>query len=214
MPVKLYNTRSSSWIKHIYKDAVWEIPSRVPVAYLTFDDGPTPEITSWVLETLKKFNAKAVFFCVGQQIQQNPDLHLLITENGHIAANHTFNHLNGWLTPTGKYVENVQLCNQFVSTPLFRPPYGKMTAEQYKILRKRYQIMMWSVLSGDFDIHLEPDLCYKKTINAVKPGSIIAFHDSVKAFPRLQYVLPRLLETLSNQGYLFLLPELSLDNNS
>lgn len=185
--------------------------------YLTFDDGPVPVITPWVLAVLKKHNIKATFFCVGENVLKHPDIFQHIIEEGHAIGNHTHNHLNGWNTHTKKYMENVELCqlalisgSRGVSTHLFRPPYGKAKKSQIVYLTSKknlvqppYSIIMWDVLSGDYDKNTSPATCLNNVTDNIRNGSIIVFHDSVKAQQNLEYALPRFIEYANAQGFAF-----------
>jgi peptidoglycan/xylan/chitin deacetylase (PgdA/CDA1 family) len=200
-----YWIKTNSIIKWIFPNYIWDIPNRNAV-YLTFDDGPTPQVTEWVLELLKKYNAKATFFCIGENIKKHPEIFRKISSEGHQVGNHTYNHLNGWQTSDEKYLENVALCQSEIYNQeskffdLFRPPYGKITPSQSRKLRKLgYKIIMWDVLSADFDIMISKEKCLKNVLNNIQSGSIIVFHDSEKAFQNLEYALPRVLETLKNK---------------
>ena len=203
-----YWIKTNRLIKLIFSNYVWEIPTVEKKVYLTFDDGPTPEITAWVLNQLKEFNAKATFFCIGDNIQNYPEIFESIILNGHAIGNHTFSHWNGWKTKTSDYVENILLCNEAirqlttVNRKLFRPPYGKIKNLQAKILLdKGYKIIMWDVLSADFDNQISPENCLKNVIKNTQPGSIIVFHDSVKSFKNLAYTLPKFLTFLKQNNY-------------
>jgi len=176
--------------------------------YLTFDDGPTPKITPWVLNQLKEFNAKATFFCIGDNIQKHPEIFQSVLQNGHIIGNHTFNHLNGWKTKTLDYIKNVQCCKESIqqlttdNQQLFRPPYGKIRKSQANMLRKEgYKIIMWDVLSGDFDTSISPEKCIQNVVRHTQPGSIIVFHDSVKSYKNLEFTLPKYLTFLKQNNY-------------
>lgn len=186
---------------------LWDIKSDRKVVYLTFDDGPTPEITNWVLSQLDSFNAKATFFCIGNNIDSNPEIFKNVIKSGHAIGNHTNNHINGWNSTSDDYLKNVKLCADQISahgcpTNLFRPPYGKLKMSQSKRLRQLgYKIVMWDILSADFDKTITPEDCLKNVVNNIAPGSIIIFHDSVKAFANLKYALPKTLEFLKCEGY-------------
>jgi len=204
--------------------------------YLTFDDGPIPEVTLWVLEELKKHHARATFFCIGENIEKHPDLFRRIIAQGHSVGNHTFNHRNGWKTSTEEYIDNVLKVEEEIMkwskveslmsedkinsnfpipnqpstinyqpsthSNLFRPPYGKLTSRQSQILRQKgYKIIMWDVLSGDFDASISEDNCFRNVSENIKPGSIVVFHDSLKAEEKLRYVLPMVLEVISEKGW-------------
>lgn len=199
-------------IKRLFSNLTWDIPSKKKVIYLTFDDGPTPEITSWVLSELKKHNAKATFFCIGKNITANPDIFKTILINGNTIGNHTHNHINGWEKSSKIYLENIEKAQQIINTEievikkpiLFRPPYGKIKNKiAEKLLKKGYKIIMWDVLSGDFDPSITKERCLKNVINNTSKGSIIVFHDSVKASVNLKYVLPKVLDHFSKKGYEF-----------
>ncbi|WP_439882252.1 polysaccharide deacetylase family protein [Pontibacter sp. MBLB2868] len=178
--------------------------------YLTFDDGPIPAVTPWVLDQLDKYGARATFFCVGDNLVKYPDIAEQIIKQGHVLANHTFNHLKGWQTDEARYVRNVALCQKEVEKyaadrvrPLFRPPYGRITSKQAKQLQDRYEIIMWDVLTNDYDSSLGQNRCLQKSISSTQSGSIIVFHDSLKARKNMMYVLPRYLEHFTNLGYTF-----------
>ena len=181
---------------------VWSIPSEDTV-YLTFDDGPIPEVTPWVLEQLEQYKAKATFFCVGDNVRRNPDLYDSIIKSGHAIGNHTMHHLNGWKTSDEQYITNVKECSSYVTSNLFRPPYGKIRFSQSKILRRKYTIIMWDVLSRDYDDSYTGDECFTIVKRKTRPGSIVVFHDSLKAESRMRIALPKTLEYLSSQGYRF-----------
>lgn len=194
-------------IKWIFPNYVWNIPNDEQKVFLTFDDGPTPEITEWVLEQLKKYNAKATFFCIGNNIEKYPEIFQKTIAEGHAIGNHTFDHLNGWKTSTEEYIENAKLYEtqnpKLVTRNLFRPPYGKIKHSQSKILRKLgYKIIMWDVLSRDYDQSISATQCLENVLSNIETGSIIVFHDSVKAEHNLKYVLPKTLEFLKEKGFI------------
>ncbi|MCG9791543.1 polysaccharide deacetylase family protein [Flavobacterium algicola] len=210
--MSFYWVKTNSIIKKIFSKYVWDIPNDRKQIYLTFDDGPTPEITSWVLDQLKAHNAKATFFCIGKNIEAQPDLFRKIIHNKHAIGNHTNNHLNGWSTTTENYLENVAECAQIIKkqqiedsnlpSTLFRPPYGKVTTKQINALKGQgYKIIMWDVLSADFDVTITKEKCLDNVISNIQPGSIIVFHDSVKAFPNLKYTLPKVLDYIDQQQF-------------
>lgn len=195
-------------LKTLFPKYIWSISSVEKKVWLTFDDGPIPEITEWVLEELKRYDFKATFFCIGDNIGKHPEILKKIKTSGHQVGNHTFNHLNGWKTTTEDYIQNVEKCADEIAkigidkSKLFRPPYGKIKPSQALLLRKSgYKIIMWDVLSADFDQKTTPEQCLKNVLSNVASGSIIVFHDSVKAFPNLKYALPKTLEFLSENGY-------------
>jgi peptidoglycan/xylan/chitin deacetylase (PgdA/CDA1 family) len=198
----MYFVKTPKWLKWIYGSCTWDLPSREKVVYLTFDDGPDPEATVYVLNTLKHFDARASFFCVGKNVEAHPEIYARIINEGH----QTQNHLNGWKTEDRKYFEDIEQASKLINSKLFRPPYGRIKRSQIKELkspRKGYNIVMWDVLSGDFDQNLTADDCVKKVIQNVVPGSIVVFHDSKKAFPRLKTALPVVLEYFRNKGFSF-----------
>lgn len=205
--MKPYWIKTHSVIKRLLPNYVWDIPNNENKVYLTFDDGPTPEITNWVLSLLKAYNANATFFCIGKNIMQNPEIYQNIISNGHSVGNHTFNHLNGWKTNNEEYIKNalkfrnLQPITQ--KKQLFRPPYGKIKQSQSrKLLQVGYKIIMWDILSADFDISISPEKCLDNVLKNLKSGSIIVFHDSEKAFKNLEYVLPKTVEYLKVNGFI------------
>jgi peptidoglycan/xylan/chitin deacetylase (PgdA/CDA1 family) len=201
-----YLVKTPWWLRKLYPGLVWRIPERDKVLYLTFDDGPQPEATPFVLDTLKKYGAKATFFCIGKNVQEYPLIYKRILLEGHRAGNHTQNHLNGWKTPDKDYLANVREAAHRIDSDLFRPPYGRISAFQASLLRGapfHYQIIMWEVLSADFDRSLNAEVCARNVIRRARPGSIVVFHDSEKAFDRLRGALPVVLEHFSGLGYRF-----------
>ena len=196
--------KTPSIVKRLFPNYVWDIKTRDKSIFLTFDDGPTPEITCWVLNQLKAFNAKATFFCIGDNIEKYPHIYQSIIEQEHTVGNHTYNHLKGWATKTPKYISNIELTEKLICSKLFRPPYGKLKRKQGKILiEKGYKIIMWDVLSLDWDKSINGEQCYQNVIKNAAPGSIIVFHDSVKASKNLHETLPRVLKFFSQKGYSF-----------
>ncbi len=192
-------------LRAAYPNLLWRVPTRERIAYLTFDDGPVPDVTDFVLEQLRRFGAKGTFFCIGDNVQKHPDVFHRVLAAGHTVGNHTFNHLNGWQTPEAAYLQNVQACQEVLpaGTRLFRPPYGRITRQQARAILPTHEVVMWDVLTGDFSAELSPERVLKKTVQHTEPGSIVVFHDSVKAFRSLRYALPRTLEALTNRGYRF-----------
>lgn len=254
--MKGYLVKTPKFVQRMFPERVWTFPNSSLSAnkigntiYLTFDDGPIPEITPWVLEELKKHHAGATFFCIGENIEKQPDLFRRIIAEGHSVGNHTFNHRNGWKTSTEEFVDNVLKADEEMNkvhearstlvhpncppvqnnmkdvneggkredipkikseisdqrssiSNLFRPPYGKLTSRQSHILQQKgYKIIMWDVLSGDFDASISEDNCFRNVSENVKPGSIVVFHDSLKAEEKLRYVLPKVLEVISEKGW-------------
>jgi peptidoglycan/xylan/chitin deacetylase (PgdA/CDA1 family) len=182
----------------------WEVPVRDKKIFLTFDDGPIPDVTPWVLDTLKQFQALATFFCVGDNVGKHPDVFQELKQSGNLIGNHTYNHLKAWKTKRDAYLLNIARCNDLVNSHLFRPPHGQITPQLARIIGKEYRIIMWSILSRDFDPQVSPYQCLKNSVEQSKPGTIIVFHDSLKARKQLEYTLPRYLEHFSKQGYSFL----------
>ena len=199
----MYLVKTPKFIQNLFPNFIWKIPSNEKVIYLTFDDGPIPEVTPWVLETLQQFNAKATFFCVGENVKKNPEVFQSILEDGHSVGNHTYNHLNGWATDNIPYFHNVRHCANLVKSTLFRPPYGRLMPKQAQFLQRHYRIIMWDVLSGDFDPKISQEQCLNNVKMKTKPGSIVVFHDSLKAFEKLQFVLPKVLQYFTEKGYRF-----------
>lgn len=202
--------KTNRFIKAIFPKYVWDIPNNEKKVYLTFDDGPIPEITEWVLDQLTQYKAKATFFCIGDNIEKHPEIFQKIIENNHSIGNHTFNHLKGWETSSKQYIENAEKCAHIMATfkirntnpKLFRPPYGKIKPSQAKALRQSgYKIIMWDVISMDFDANISPEQCLDNVTKHIKSGSIIVFHDSSKAWQNLQYVLPKTLEFLKKNEF-------------
>lgn len=186
-----------------YPLLTWQIKTDEKVIYLTFDDGPHETATSFVLNILKKHNAKATFFCIGKNVQLHPEIYERIINEGHSVGNHTFNHLNGWKVNDENYLSDIKNASAVIQSKLFRPPYGRIKKSQVKILQPNYNIIMWSVLSGDFDVNLSPQKCLNNVIKNTAKGSIVVFHDSAKAMERLAFALPKTLEYFSEKGYVF-----------
>ena len=182
---------------------IFEIPTFNKEIYLTFDDGPTPGVTEFIIEELNRFNAKATFFSVGQNIIKHPDTFRLYINNQHKVGNHTYSHLNGWKTKDTQYFEDVNKFNEIYKTKLFRPPYGKIRMSQTNQLKEDYKIYLWSIISRDFDKTLSREKCLRNVLINAQEGSIIVFHDSIKASPNLIYALPRILDHYSDKGYTF-----------
>ncbi len=202
----MYLVKSPLLLKWYYPSLVWNKSRKEKIIYLTFDDGPIPVVTNFVLNTLKNFNCKATFFCIGDNICKHPEIFKQVKADGHAIGNHTFNHLRGWKTDDNTYFQNFQQCQQLTQSNLFRPPYGRVKKSQISQLKKAYpklNIIMWDVLSGDFDTALSPEKCYENVIRNTENGSVIVFHDSLKAFDRLKFALPAALQFFTQQGYQF-----------
>ena len=200
-----YIVNSPWWLRLAFsKHCIWEMPKTTKSVYLSFDDGPHPEITPYVLDVLKKHNAKATFFCIGKNVEAYPDIYRRILDEGHRVGNHTHNHLNSKHTNEKSWLEDVHKAAQWIDSDLFRPPYGRISRFQEKVLREAkpgYRTIMWSVLSGDFDIKLSASDCIRIIKKKSNAGSIIVFHDSEKAWPRLEKTLPECLKLFENQGF-------------
>jgi peptidoglycan-N-acetylglucosamine deacetylase len=205
----LYLVKTPPLVQNLFPRFTWRMnknvatPQQQKVLYLTFDDGPIPEVTPWVLQQLARYNAKATFFCVGENVCKNTQIFNDVLNAGHSVGNHTYNHRNGWTTPLNDYLDNVAQCAAFVSSNLFRPPYGRLSPKQSQALHQEYNIVMWDVLSGDFDANLSPINCLQNVIKHTQAGSILLFHDSIKASRNLFYALPRVLAHFSELGYVF-----------
>ena len=198
-----YPIKSPFWLRWIYPHLTWHRSRKHRCLYLTFDDGPIPDVTPQILNILKSYGIKATFFCVGDNIQKHPEIFERIKTEGHQIGNHTYHHLKGWDTSKLAYLENVERCHQLTQSRLFRPPYARGTRAQYSELIKNYEIMMWDVMSGDFDPKMSPAQCLNNVINHAENGSIIVFHDNIKALPRVIYALPRAIEHWLKDGYEF-----------
>ena len=196
--------KPSPLVKSLYgPNLIWSVKGKTNTVYLTFDDGPIPEVTTDVLDILDKYNVKATFFCVGHNVFKNPELYQQLLQRGHKTANHTYNHLNGWKIPFQEYIDNVAKCAEFINSDLFRPPYGRINRKQSKFLRKNYKIIMWTVLSGDYSADTTKEQCLENALNIDGKGSIVIFHDSIKAKEKLMYALPGFIEGCLQLGYTF-----------
>jgi peptidoglycan/xylan/chitin deacetylase (PgdA/CDA1 family) len=202
----MYLVKTPWLLKKLYPALTWHQNRGKRCIYLTFDDGPIPIVTPFVLNILKQYHAQATFFCIGDNVNKHPDIYKQLLNEGHRIGNHTYNHLKGWVTDDETYTNNFMQCDVLLHTQLFRPPYGRIKRSQISKLQNinpDLKIVMWDVLSGDFDQQLSPQHCLKNVLKHTESGSIVVFHDSLKAFPRLEYVLPRALEYWSKQGYTF-----------
>jgi len=202
----MYLVKTPWLIKKLYPELIWNINPAGRCIYLTFDDGPIPIVTPFVLNILKQYNAKATFFCIGDNVTKYPDIFEQVKNDGHAIGNHTYNHLKGWKTTDDAYLQNFLQADKLLNTALFRPPYGRIKRSQAKLLREAkpgLKVIMWNVLSGDFDITLKPERCLNNVLNNTAGGDIVLFHDSLKAFPRLEYALPAAMEYWSKQGFSF-----------
>ncbi|HQW10852.1 MAG TPA: polysaccharide deacetylase family protein [Saprospiraceae bacterium] len=199
----MYFIKTPRFFKFLFLEGIWKIDNEAKKLFLTFDDGPVPEVTQFVLDTLNEYDVKATFFCVGENAEKHPALLKRIKQEGHAVGSHTYNHLNGWYTDNTEYFLNVRKAAKIVGSDLFRPPYGKLKPSQVSFIRKHYQIIMWDVLSGDFDPKLSTEEIYENIVTNVESGSIIVMHDSIKSEEKLKVVLPQILRFLLDSGYEF-----------
>jgi peptidoglycan/xylan/chitin deacetylase (PgdA/CDA1 family) len=189
-------------LKLLYPNLLWEFPEE-EVLYLTFDDGPTPRITQEVLSTLGKLKAHATFFCIGRNAERYPGILKQITEEGHSIGNHTYSHLKGWFTPNHEYYEDILLAAGIIRSELFRPAYGMIKPSQIRHLKKQFKIVLWDIMSYDFSLSTSKEKCLDNVVRYAQPGSVIVFHDSVKASEKMLYALPRVLEYFGEKGFVF-----------
>jgi len=206
-PVSLdmfYLISTPRWLRSFFPGCIWEIEESRPIVYLTFDDGPDPEVTPFVLDLLRKYDMRGTFFCIGKNVAAHPGVYDRILREGHRTGNHTHHHLNGWKTDDETYLFNVSEAARLISSDLFRPPYGRIGRRQLRrLIREPYSMrpVMWSVLSGDFDPAISVAQCVRNVVDHARPGSIITFHDSQKAFPVLREALPVILEIFRQRGW-------------
>jgi peptidoglycan/xylan/chitin deacetylase (PgdA/CDA1 family) len=199
----MVSARTPYIIKKIYYSLIWDLQNGKKELFLTFDDGPTPDVTLKVLDILDSYNAKATFFCIGRNVERYPEIYKHILNSGHAVGNHTYSHLKGWKIKNKEYYDDIELAGTFIKSNLFRPPYGKIRLTQLKYLRKHYNIIMWDVMSFDFKQTISGEKCLSTIINNVRPGSIIVFHDSDKAKEKVLYALPGTLEFFIKHNYSF-----------
>ncbi|ULQ51077.1 polysaccharide deacetylase family protein [Flavihumibacter fluvii] len=200
----IYWSTANLALRLLYPAWRWQVPSAEKKIYLSFDDGPHETITDFVLDQLAMYKAKASFFCIGKNVRDNPEVYAKILKAGHAIGNHTMNHKNGWKTSNEAYFDDIAEAGKFIDSRLFRPPYGKLSRFQGKaLIDAGWEIVMWTVLSADFDYQKNPSECWEIVRKNVGPGSIILFHDSEKAWPRMKEVLPRTLDYFSARGYTF-----------
>ncbi|MFT4536769.1 MAG: peptidoglycan/xylan/chitin deacetylase (PgdA/CDA1 family) [Saprospiraceae bacterium] len=194
----MYLVKTPPFVQFLFKRLIWRFVDTKKV-YLTFDDGPVPEATPWVLDVLKEAEIKATFFCVGENVKKYPEIYQRILEEGHTVGNHTYNHLNAWKTKSNDYLSNIDLANDEIDSKLFRPPYGKLSPKLSKKIDADYDIIMWDILSGDFDSNISAEKCLTNVTAKAREGSIIVFHDSVKAIDKLKFVLPKVIDFFKSQ---------------
>ena len=202
----MYLIKTPWLLKKLYPNLIWDAPRNSRCIYLTFDDGPIPIVTPFVLNILNQYNAKATFFCIGDNVNKHPDIFEQVKNDGHAIGNHTFNHLKGWDTEDKAYLDNFLQTDKLLDSKLFRPPYGRAKRSQVKLLKQAkpcLEFIMWNVLSADFDINVTPEQCLDNVLKHTKSGDIVLFHDSIKAKERMEYALPRALEVWSKEGYEF-----------
>lgn len=212
----MYLITTPWWLRLLFPGCVWQMPVKEKVVYLTFDDGPHPVATPFVLDQLRQFNAKATFFCIGKNVAEQPAIYQQLLAEGHAVGNHTMHHLNGWKTDDIAYLKNIAEADKLIKSNLFRPPYGRIKWSQIKkvktqlrnsissnsqITNQKPRIIMWSVIAADFDTGINGEKCFQNVIQNIEPGAIIVFHDSAKALPRLEYALPHVLQWLQENEY-------------
>ncbi len=199
----MYFVKTPFYLKKIFSAMTWELPGQEKEIYLTFDDGPSPGITEFVLDSLKAVGAKASFFCLGSKAEAHPEIMERIAREGHAIGNHSYSHPNGWKTPDDQYLADIEKAAALIPGKLFRPPYGRIKITQIEALKQQYHIVMWDVISGDFDEDINEEQCLKNITENARPGSIVVMHDSPKAEEKLRFALPRALEYFKTQGYRF-----------
>ena len=187
------------FLRKMLPDLIWEIADERGI-YLTFDDGPTPGVTEWILATLKRYDAKATFFVLGKNAEKYPDLYAKILADGHRVGNHTYSHQKGYLMSLERYLEDIDLASYSVQSNLFRPPYARVTSSQMRAVAQRYKVVMWSIISRDYNRKITGEMCLRGVLPHLKAGAILLFHDSEKAFPNMSYALPKTLERITELG--------------
>jgi len=200
--MNLNSVKPSQIAEMAFPKFTWRVPGDSKV-YLTFDDGPIPEITEWVLDTLASYKIPATFFCVGENVEKYPEIFNKIVDAGHSFGNHTYNHLNSWKTDNTKYIDNIAKASEIIKSKLFRPPYGKIRPSVTNKILNTHKVVMWDVLSRDYDMDISPEKCLETVVKKVSKGSIIVFHDSIKAEKNLRYALPKSIEWILSNGYEF-----------
>ena len=190
-------------LKTLFPGLIWNIPNNENKVFLTFDDGPDPEVTPWVLDLLNQYNAKATFFCLGKNVERHPDIFQLIKDEGHAVGNHSYSHLNGWRTKNKKYFEDIKRADKLIQSNLFRSPYGRITPSQIRVLKEKYRIIMWDVMSGDYSEKINGEKSAGNVLKWSRPGSIIVFHNIQQAFRNLNIALPQILDGFRKRGLNF-----------
>jgi peptidoglycan/xylan/chitin deacetylase (PgdA/CDA1 family) len=201
-----YLVKTPGWLKKLYPGCIWDMPVKEKTLYLSFDDGPHPTITPFVLQQLNKYNAKATFFCIGENVVKYPEVFQQLIDEGHATGNHSFHHINGWKTDVEDYIDDIKKADEYIHSPLFRPPYGRIKKSQLNRLNRdenKMKVIMWNILAGDWDPFLKPERCFERVKKKISEGDIIVFHDSGKAWDRMSYSLPKLLEYFSGMGFSF-----------
>ncbi|MCQ2117574.1 MAG: polysaccharide deacetylase family protein [Bacteroidales bacterium] len=187
-------------IKRLYPSFIWNFPEEKDGIFLTFDDGPRPEVTPWVLDLLDKYNAKATFFCIGKNVELFPELYQEIIDRGHAVGNHSYSHVKGWGMPTGDYIRDIDIAADTIHSNLFRPPYARIGINQARMLAERYKIIMWNILSRDYNSSISGERCARNVIPHMQPGDIIVFHNSIKSANNMFYALPLVMEAIKEKG--------------
>jgi peptidoglycan-N-acetylglucosamine deacetylase len=202
----LYLVKTPGWMKRLYKGCEWDIQGEEKTLYLTFDDGPHPEITPFILSQLATYNAKACFFCIGDNVLKHPGVYQQILNEGHFTGNHTMHHVNGWKLKDEVYLADINDAANCIDSDLFRPPYGRIKRSQVTALKKQMpgsRIIMWNILAGDWEAQLSPEKCLHRVLKKTRNNDIIVFHDSEKAWPRVQHALPGVLKYFTEKGFRF-----------
>ena len=207
----LYPNKTGNLFQYLMPDCTWQVKTSKKEIFLTFDDGPIPDVTEWVLDILNQYNIKATFFCVGDNIAKHPEIFKQVLANGHSIGNHTFNHIKGWQTDNTEYYQNIQKWEDTISElgltlnnkPLFRPPYGRISFRQVKYLKQYYEIVMWSIITGDFHKSLHAENCLDRSLKMTNNGTVIVFHDSIKSEQNIKAILPRYIENALKAGFAF-----------
>lgn len=200
----MYFTKTPKALKNLFPNLIWEMPAADKKIYLTFDDGPVPGVTDWVLDQLDLFGVDATFFCIGKNVEENPDLYQRLVESRHSIGNHSYSHMNGWVNKNISYYKDILKAKQLIDSKMYRPPYGRISMRQARVLLQNdFKVVMWDVVSGDFNQKITKDQCLQNVIQHSIPGSIILLHDSLKAKEKMQYVLPKFIEYCMGKGFEF-----------